>query len=243
MLKGMQEWVYHAFPESSPGSHSFPGYLHETSPQFIAGIAPPPEAGLWRASSAAISLCCQRTQLCKWRTETLQSVKPERKFSLLESTSSVRSCDTVSLTLTGGRARITVDYVDAHVCRCHDGVIKNCNVWLVDSVPTWMGEGSHRWGLEEGLNGDWWRQRVRGLNLANGSAGVELILFALELSGLRIRELCLYVRHLLFIMMSHSRPYQVLWWGCESWQTDHRYEFCVRVHVCVFCHGISHKCA
>lgn len=105
MLKGMQEWVYHAFPESSPGSHSFPGYLHEMSPQFIAGIAPPPEAGLWRAPSAAISLCCQRTQLCKWRTETLQSVKPKHKFS--ESTSSVRSCDTVSLTLTGGRARIT----------------------------------------------------------------------------------------------------------------------------------------
>lgn len=48
-----------------------------------------------------------------------------------------------------------------------------------------------------------------GLNLANGSAGVELILFALELSGLRIRELCLYARHLLSIMMSHSRPYHV----------------------------------
>lgn len=58
-----------------------------------------------------------------------------------------------------------------------------------------------------------------GLNLANGSAGVELILFGLELSGLWIRELCLYARHLLSKMMSHRRPYHDLGWG---WQKTHK---------------------
>lgn len=91
----------------------------------------------------------------------------------------------------------------------------------------WMGKCSQGRGLEEGLNGDW--NRVRGLNLTNGSAGVELILFALELSGLRIRELCLYARHLLSIMMSHSRPYHVPWWGWMSWPTG----YCSEWRICL----------
>lgn len=98
-------------------------------------------------------------------------------------------------------------------------VLMKCSMWLVDSMSGWIGKGSQGRGLEVGLNTDWWRLRVWRLNLANGSAGVELILFALELSGLRIRELCLYARHLLSIMMSHSRPYHVPWWGWMSWQT------------------------
>lgn len=72
-------------------------------------------------------------------------------------------------------------------------------------------------GLEEALDGLQWRQSVQGLNLANGSAGVELILFAVELSGLRIRELCLYERHLLSKVMSHCRMYHVPK-GAEGWK-------------------------
>ena len=59
----------------------------------------------------------------------------------------------------------------------------HCSMRLVESVRGCMGKGRDGRGFEEGLNWDWWRQRVWGLNLANGSAGVELILFALELSG------------------------------------------------------------
>lgn len=109
-----------------------------------------------------------------------------------------------------------LDYLSGEVPQCHDGVMMNRSVWLVDNMAGCMSEGRHRRGLEEGSNGDWWRRRVWGLNLANGSSGVELILFALELSGLRIRELCLYARHLLSIMMSHSGSYHVFWEGvCE----------------------------
>lgn len=96
-----------------------------------------------------------------------------------------------------------------------------CDWWT--ACPGWIGKGSQGRGLEEGLNADWWRLRAWRLNLANGSAGVELILFALELSGLRIRELCLYAKHLLSIMMSHSRKYHVPWQGWISGQTGCHY--------------------
>lgn len=110
-----------------------------------------------------------------------------------------------------------------------------CSVWLVDRASGWMGKGSRGRGLEEGLNADWWRLRVWRLNLANGSAGVELILFALELSGLRIRGLCLYARHLLSIMMSHSRPYHVPWRGWMRCQTGPYNEW----RTCLLVHNLS----
>lgn len=68
-------------------------------------------------------------------------------------------------------------------------------------------------GVESDAGGGWVGSEAKtgvfDLYLGSGSTGVELILFALELSGLGIRELCLYARHLLFIMMSHPRTNQL----------------------------------
>lgn len=97
-------------------------------------------------------------------------------------------------------------WAHTHILDYSDGEMMDRSVWLADSSSGWMWTGSGGRGLEEeGLHGEakfsqW---------LCWGGANP----LYTELSGLGIRELCLYARHLLSIMMSHSGPYQVPWRG------------------------------
>lgn len=201
----------------------------------VRGPAPPPEAGPASTINHNPRVSARGRSPGIWRAET--SGWREPAFPL-RTTQHVWSCVWFHYLLFTWREDATADMLDystdevQKVSRCCNDALR-C---VIGGRWVWMdGTESQGRGLEEGLNGDWWRQRVWELNLANGSAGVELILFALELSGLRIRELCLYARHLLSIMMSRSRTYHVPRWGWMSWQDS----CCINEAVLLKCWNYS----